>query len=105
MRFLALPHQRFLKLAFLKTELWVYVAGEGGGAYAPAIWPPLGLYLWDDTPVGFIYCHAALFVPSLCAFMTVGPLLLALPRLSGLLLVLFECLLQPLHELCFLTAS
>jgi hypothetical protein len=25
MRFLAPPHQWFLKLAFLKTELWVYV--------------------------------------------------------------------------------
>jgi hypothetical protein len=38
MRFLAPPHQRFLKLTLLKTELWVYSADKSknrSARYAP----------------------------------------------------------------------
>jgi hypothetical protein len=36
MRFLAPPHQWFLKLTFLKTELWVY-GGHGSEAAEKAL--------------------------------------------------------------------
>jgi hypothetical protein len=50
MRFLAPPHQCFLKLTFLKIELWVYLRHIEAKAHGLIKKPALAPYLKEDNP-------------------------------------------------------